>query len=204
MADRLRYAFAITRGPNAGLGCGGWRIWTNNEDTYITATSVGGIWKASLHGDVSWRVAPTKENDESGEPILQDGHRNAPWEFKPTEFSGGERLAFVIAVSRNSLIRQAVDPSRETIIEVADRWDRLTALYVRMTEPAVALDPLYAVVGGPLPLINGRQVWVTTGEEVIDPYDPEPAPVSLMIQPVSPQNDGVSAPGFVVRGVNIG
>ena len=87
MTNRLRYAFAITRGPNAGLGCGGWRIWTHNEDTYITAKSVGDKWKASLHADASWRVAITIEHEQSGnDPILPGAHRNAPWEFTPTEF----------------------------------------------------------------------------------------------------------------------
>jgi hypothetical protein len=200
--DRLRYAFAITQGPHAGLGCGGWRIWTHNEDTYITAKGFGGVWKASLHADTSWRVAVTREHEESGkQPLMPGAHKDAPWEFKPTAFDGGGRLAFVIAVTRNSLISQKLD-AEETVIEVADRWDRVTALYVWMTEPGVALSP--KPIGGPLLLSSGRQVWVTSGEEVIEMSAPEPVPSGQIIEPRSPEKNGVSAPGFLVRGVNIG
>ena len=62
----------------------------------------------------------------------------------------------MIAVTRHSLIRRPLNP-KDTIIEVADRWDRMTALYVLMTEPGVALAS-NTRVGGPLPLISGRQV----------------------------------------------
>jgi hypothetical protein len=167
MTTRLRYAFAITQGPNAGLRCGGWRIWTSGEDTYITAKSVGGLWKASLHGDVSWRVAVTAENERSANPVLVDGHRNAPWVFAPTPFHRGQRLAFAVVLTRGSLVPEPVDP-KETVVEVDDRWDRLTGIYIRMTETGVLLERTHLVIGGPLALTSGRQVWVTAHSEHID------------------------------------
>jgi hypothetical protein len=127
--NTLRYAFAITQEPNAGLRCGGWRIGRTREDTYITATSVGGLWKASLHGDASWRVAVTEENQRSDNPGLAGGHRNAPWKFDPTDFKNGRRLAFAIAVTRAALTHESV-MANESVIEVEDRWDGVAVLYV--------------------------------------------------------------------------
>jgi len=47
--------------------------------------------------------------------------------------------------------------SREVVIEVEDRWDRLTYAMVCMTEPSVVLvHP--RIVGGPLQLASGRKV----------------------------------------------
>jgi hypothetical protein len=197
---RLRYAFAITTGPNAGLRVGGWRLWTHQEDTYIAVK--GNPWKASLHADASWRVAVTSEHQGSGRLPVVPGGRATSWDFTPTRFESGGRLAFVIAVFRNALIEQQPDP-KETLIEVADRWDRLTAIYVWMTESGVTLNAA-AVVGGPLPLNSGRRVWITAGEESIPPSDPEPVPAGALIEPLGPANDDVTAPGFLVRGVNLG
>lgn len=205
MAHRntLRYAFAITHGPNTGLRCGGWRIWTHNEDTYITAKTLGGLWKASLHADVSWRVALDKKNEQSDHPLLVDGHRNAPWEFVPTEFKDGRRLAFGIVATRGALTHESVNAD-DLVIEVDDRWDRVVVLSVWMTEPGVTLDPAYQVIGGPLPLTSGRSVWTAVSAIPVEPIDPEPVPASTMIEPVSPEQDDVAAPGFLIRAVNIG
>ena len=135
-------------------------------DSPIDDQQVGGIGKASLHADESWRVAMTREHQDSGKaPILTDGHRYAQWEFTPTDFEDGGRLAFVIATFRNALVREQLDP-RDTVVEVGDRWDRLTAIYVWMTEPGVTLKA-HNIIGGPLALSSGRRVWVTSGEENI-------------------------------------
>jgi hypothetical protein len=160
------------------------------------------MWKASLHGDDSWRFALTSENERSESPMLAGGHHNTPWEFTPTPFVDGVRLAFVIAVVRGALMDESPD-SKETVVEVEDRWDRLTGLYVRMTEPNVTLDPRHAVVGGPLPLTSGRQVWVTTCWEAIEPIAPEPLPVSTIVEPMSPEKHGVKVPCFRIRGVHL-
>lgn len=80
MAKRLRYAFGITSGPNAGLGCRGWRIWTHDDSVYIGAKD--NPRNASLHADTSWRVAITSEHVRLGrEPIIPGGRATA-WEFE--------------------------------------------------------------------------------------------------------------------------
>jgi hypothetical protein len=201
--QKTRFAFAITTGPNAGLACPGWRVWTSREDTYITATSVGSMWKASLHGEESWRIALTAENERSESPMLPGGHRNAPWEFEPTTFDGGHRLAFAVAVARGAFRPEAV-PANEVVIPVEDRWDQLPIAYIRMTEPGVHLATEQQLVGGPLPLASGRQVWITAGSEQIVAGEPGPVPAGSMIKPLVPARDEVAAPGLIVVAVNIG
>lgn len=198
--ERLRYAFAITRGANSGLGCGGWRIWTHYEDTYIAAKGLP--WKASLHADASWRVAVSSEHLVSGKLPVVPGGRATSWEFEPTVFNGGGRLAFAVAVTRNALVQLDIDP-QETVIEVADRWDRLTLLYVWMTDAGVTIESPGSILGGPLTLSSGRQVWVTAGEEDIASSGPEPAPAGQMVVPKSPGKEDVASPGFLVCGFNI-
>lgn len=196
---RLRYRFAITEGANAGLGCGGWRIWVHDDSVYISAK--GSPWKASLHADDSWRVAVTSEHVRLGRaPVIPNGRATA-WEFKPTRFGGGGRMAFVVAVTRNALNCQEIDAT-EIVIPVADRWDQITLLYVWMTEAGVGLSG-QPVIGGPLPLSNGHRVWVTAGVEDVGPCEPEPVPSGLAVFPKSPTADGVAAPGFLVRGVTV-
>lgn len=196
----LRFAFTIAEGQHARLSCSGWRLWVHGDDTYITTKNLGGIWKASLHGDSAWRVAITRENAESRNPMYP-GPGRAPWTFEPTSFHEGRRLAFAIAVARGSLMPQELDGT-ETQIRVEDRWDQLTIAYVWMTEPNVRLAT-ERLVGGPLPLRIGRQVWLTAGTERLPAIDPEPVPISQMIEPLTPETDGVNAPGFVVRGVHL-
>ena len=47
-------------------------------------------------------------------------------------------------------------------------------------------------------------MWVTFAEEVIKLSDPQPVPVSQMVQVMSPEADDFTAPGFLVRGVYVG
>ncbi|MFB1298634.1 hypothetical protein ACAG24_024290 [Mycobacterium sp. pW049] len=148
-------------------------------------------------------MAVTREHVDSGNPPVVPGGRNTSWEFEPTAFSHGGRMAFAIAVTRNSAIPRLLDPS-ETVIKIADRWDRLTLLYVWMTEAGVTLDASGRLLDGPLPLASGRQVWVTCGEEPVDPSPPEPPPAGQIVEPRFPGEHDVRAPGFIVRGLNIG
>ena len=135
--------------------------------------------------------------------MLPGGHRNAPWVFDPTDFVRGQRLAFAIAVARAAFRPEEV-PAKETVIAVEDRWDRLPIAYVRMTEPGIPLESTQPLVGGPLPLSSGRQVWVTSGAETIEPADPEGIPAGAMVRPLTPAKDGVAAPGVIVVAVNVG
>lgn len=199
---RVRFAFRITSGPNAGLGSAGWRVWTHGNSIYMNSVSTGGRWKLSLHGDVAWRYAQTAEDQHSETPTLPAGHERAVWTFTPTPFEDGVRRAFAIAITRAALLPCAVDP-KEAVLEVEDRWDRLVTLFLEVTLPGVELTTSRRVIAEPLALSDGRRLWLTLGSEPLD-GQPEPQAVSAMIEPVAPETHGVAFPGVMVRGVRIG
>lgn len=198
----MRFAFRVTEGPNAGLSCGGWRVWTHDEGTYITATSLNDTWKVSLHGDEWWAAQVTAENAARADTILPAGQPRAMWRFQPTAFVDGHRVAFAIGALRHALRPERVD-DRETVIDVPDRWDVLSLALVRMTEASVELDPAWPLVGGPLTLTSGRRVWVTSHADPVTPTGPEPVPESTMIEPWTPETHDVISPGWIVKGVHI-
>lgn len=197
----VRFAFTVNEGPGAGLTCGGWRLWTSKEDTYLTAKPFGHVWKVSLHGDAAWRCAVTAEHTRSPNPVWKE-HDRAPWRFAPTPFADGERLAFAVCVTRGALRPEALDPA-ESHIRVEDRWDRLTLAYVLMTEPGHRLEGHSRVVAGPLPLDSGRAVWLTAGSEAVEACESGPVPTGTMVEPMWPERHGVRAPGMMVRGINV-
>jgi hypothetical protein len=137
---RLRFGFRLVDGPNAGLSCGGWRVWTHSEDTYITAKPLRDTWKVSLHADEWWATAVTRENTQREDSILPSGLPRSAWRFQPTEFVDGSRIAFGIGVLRHALRGESIDHT-ETVISVPDRWDLLSLALVRMTEPGVDAHP---------------------------------------------------------------
>lgn len=196
--ERLRFAFTIPEGPNAGLTCNGWRLWVSGEDTYIAAVSLQGSWKVSLHADEAWQLAVTKEELAKVRPVYA-GRERAPWRFRPTPFVDGRRLAFVIAVCRSALLPGRL-VERERHIAVADRWDQLTMAYVWMSEPEVEVHGARPV-GGPLPLASGRRVWVTAHTQRLESGEAEPPAVASMVEPMWPPEHDVAAPGIMLRGV---
>jgi hypothetical protein len=118
---------------------GGWRLWAHGEDTYLTATSFGHVWKVSLHGDAAWRMAVTQEHWNSPER-LWTGEDRAPWKFEPVPFKDGGRMAFAIAVARGALFQGGL-PSRVTPISVNDRWNH---------EPEPAEPPVVSALVEPM------------------------------------------------------
>jgi hypothetical protein len=201
-SPRVRFTFVLRDARGTPLNCGGWRVWTNGEDTYITSKSLHDTWKVSLHGDSWWAASVTKENSLRPDTVLPPGEERSMWKFAPTAFQGGQRIAFAIGVFRHALLPVPLD-DRETVIEVPDRWDALTLALVRMTEPGVEPDPEWHLVGGPLPLTSGRQVWVTDHYEEVGAMDPEPIASGAMIEPWTPEEHGVVSPGWIVKGVHI-
>lgn len=200
---RLRFAFTIAEGPNAGLTNGGWRLWINGDTTYLTTKPLEGSWKVSLHGDKAWRVAMTKEHLLTEQPVWSPDQDRAPWKFDPPPFVGGRRMAFAIAVTRGCLRPELLDDS-ELHIAVQERWDVVTVAYVWQAEPGLAVEPSARPVGEVLTMKNGRQVWMTADTEDVGPHEPEPIPVSSMVEPQSPAEHGVRAPGLLIRGVHLG
>jgi len=199
-----RFTFSIIEGPNAGHSCGGWRIWTNNEDTYITAKSIGHAWKVSLHGDRCWRMAATKEHVENSPAPLVASRDEVVFKFTPTTFDEhGVRLAFVVAVLRGALRPEQLH-NKESQLRVEDRWDRITKASVWMTEVGITDLQVDRRIAGPLPLASGRNVWVSAGSEPIAPTDPEPIPATSIIRPMRPEVDDVNCPGLMVVGAHLG
>ena len=200
---RVRFAFEITEGPNAGLRSSGWRVWTNNEDTYITASTFGQVWKGSLHGDVAWRWAMDKNHVQSGRaPTLPKGHDRAPWTWEPTPFVNGVRLAFAIAVTRGAMLDRPADPKDQHRIVVEDRWDQLTLAKIWMTEPGVDL-PIDPLLDQPMELSSGRRVWITAGWEELSDGEPEPLCAGAIVEPYTPGVQDVRAPRLFVRGLRL-
>lgn len=198
---KIAFAFTIEDGRDRGLTSGGWRVWTRHEDTYIVATSLGHVWKTSLHGDSAWRLAVTQEHLATENPVWTERDR-APWKFAPTPFVDGLRLAYVVAACRHALLPRALD-LKEVQIRVEDRWDQLTMAKIWMTEPGLTFDAP-RLIGGPLPLASGRSVWVSADVEELPGGEPEPIAVSSMIEPLWPEEHGVPAPGLLLKGLHIG
>ncbi|MFE7067188.1 hypothetical protein [Microbacterium sp. NPDC057658] len=200
-SQAIRFTFAIQSGHNAGLGVGQFRVWCHREDTYIADPGVP-QWKTSLHGEVAWRPAETAESHSSSEARLPADIDRAPWKYAPPDFVDGQRLASVVGVTRAAL-RPWTAPERYQRVEVRDRWDELTKANVWMTKADADVPDHPTRVGPILELASGTRVWVSVGREALDPIDPEPVPISTMLEPQIPGVHDVTAPGVLIRGVHL-
>lgn len=196
--EPIRFCFRITSGPNSGHAVGQFRVWTNGNDTYIADSGVAS-WKTSLHGDVAWRTAETRESNMSSDARMPAGTDRAPWKFSPPPFADGYRCAYVIGVTRGAL-RPLQVPERYHTAEVRDRWDELTKVSVWMAQPDVPASPASERIGPLLRLSNGLQVWAIAGAESIEGGLPQPAPVAALYEPQVPGVHDVHTPGLLVRG----
>lgn len=201
---RIKFAFQITEGPNAGLACPGWRVWTHGTSTYLAQADSGDKWKLSLHGDAAWRFAQTAEDLRSPAPSLPAGHDRAPWKFTPPPFENGTRLAFVVAATRAAMLNQPPVRPGEIIVGVDDRWDQVTTVALHMTLPGIELQTSREIVANPLPLAEGRRLWLSaSSEKSSESNEPETSIVGSMIQPMSPEVHGVLCPGLLVKGIRL-
>lgn len=196
----IRFSFRITSGPDAGLSVGQFRIWCHGDDTYVADVGVP-AWKTSLHGEVAWQTAETRESFTSPSPRLSGGER-APWKFTPPDFVNGRRLAFVIGVTRGSLGNEHA-PERYETVEVRDRWDELTKVNLWMGQPGVSTPSASERIGPVLGLSSGNRVWAAVGREPIAAVVPEPLPVTAAIEPQIPGIHDVTAPGLLLWGVHV-
>lgn len=195
----IRFSFTIREGQYQHWTAGSWRVWVNKEDTYITSKTLGSTWKASLHGDESWRIAMTSEHANSPKPLIDPAIGRNLWEFDPTPFEDGKRVAFCIAPQRSTYYPVKDLPTTDAHIGVRDSWDEITVAYVWMTEPDVTIED-GRIIGEPLTLSSGRKVWVVAGVEPCiqkEDYDV----VGAMVEPLIPGEHDVSVPGFLVRGL---
>lgn len=196
--EPIRFCFRITSGPNSGHAVGQFRVWTNGDDTYIADRNVKS-WKTSLHGDIAWRTAETRESSTSSAPRLPAGTDRAPWKFSPPPFADGYRCAYVIGVTRGSL-RPLEVPARYHTVEVRDRWDELTKVSLWMAEPGVPNPPASDRIGPLLRLSSGLKVWAVAGAESLKGGQPGPVPIAALYEPQVPGIHDVITPGLLVRG----
>lgn len=191
----------IVEGPNLGLGAGSWRLWVHHDDIYLAGAQLADTVKVSLHSSGRWRVAYTAEHVNQERP-LWTGPDRAAWKFASTPFVDGVQEAFVIAAARASCKASTPDP-RETIVPIADRWDRICGVRVVVTEPEVVVAPDRLVFPTPLRLSNGRLVWLLAFEQHVPATEPEPVPAAQVIRVMTPETDDVSCPGYLLIGANL-
>ncbi|MFD4785127.1 hypothetical protein ACFWNH_29330 [Rhodococcus qingshengii] len=123
------------------------------------------------------------------------------WEFEPVPFENGIWMAFAIAPLRGLFATAELDP-KEIHVGVNDSWDEITVVYLWMTEPGIEFEP-ERLIGGPLSLASGRQVWVTAGTEPL-PQKEEYDNTGSILEPQIPGQHDVRAPGFIVRDYKFG
>jgi hypothetical protein len=143
-----------------------------------------------------------RENMRSDHAVLPAGHDRVLWRYTPPPFEDGVRLAFVIAVSRPALLPGGGDGD-DVIIGVQDRWDRLACARILMTEPGGALSSIDPLLAEPWTLTSGRRVWLTARSEVAPAMEPEDPSAGAIVQPMWPEAHGVTAPGFLLKGVRL-
>lgn len=199
MARRpFRFAFRIVSGPCAGHGSVGWRLWVHDESVYLTAKSLDGTWKVSLHGDVAWRLAVTSEHLKTSHAPVWRGSDRAPWKFEPPDFVDGRRLCFVVAATRAAMLPSADTDDFDVVVE--DRWDQLTSVFVWMTDPGIGFNEV-GLIAGPFPLASGRRVWVTQERQKLPLAQPHSDIVGVLVEPLWPDHDNVTAPGLLLKGL---
>ncbi|GGU71481.1 hypothetical protein GCM10010275_01990 [Streptomyces litmocidini] len=93
--------------------------------------------------------------------------------------------------------------SNDVHIAVEDRWDQITMAQIWMTEPEVALPDGVRLIGGPMPLVSGRNVWVTAETQEVPGEEEGRVASGIMAQALLPGTHDVSAPGLLLRGVHV-
>lgn len=199
----MRFAFQIVDGPNAGLGGGSWRIWTNQDDIYVASLNLADTIKASLHPSGRWRVAYTEKHMRSDRPLWAKDRDRAVWKFSAPPFEDGVQSAFVVAVARGAL-RPSTPGAKDAIVPVPDEWDVLSGVKLSVTQPGIPSPVSDSLVfAEPRRLANGNRVWLSAFYDHTDPQEPERVPDSQLVAMLTPDEDDVACPGFMLRGVNI-
>jgi hypothetical protein len=90
-----RFAVGVPEGSRSSV----WRIWTHDNEVYLSARALTSILKISLHSSGDWRHAFTAEQVVAGLPFITPGQTRAidRWE-RPPEFWPGVTKAFEIVV----------------------------------------------------------------------------------------------------------
>jgi hypothetical protein len=93
----LRFAVGHPDGPRSAV----WRVWATprSSDVYVTARTLGGVAKVSLHESGRWRFAFTKEYSEDENSLApSEGDRVIGKWNRPPEVADGITPAFMVSV----------------------------------------------------------------------------------------------------------
>jgi hypothetical protein len=93
--SKVRFAVGSPEGPRGNV----YRLWTTNDEVYLSIRALTGEEKVSLHKSGQWRSAFTEEHIAKGSPfVTADQDRAFDKWTRPPEFAPGLTLAFNIVV----------------------------------------------------------------------------------------------------------
>jgi hypothetical protein len=186
--------------PTTGLHCGGWRVWARKSDVYLSGLDLGRRIKVSLHPG-SWRVAFTQEHWSTGKaPNNAPGPGRSIWEIEHLpRLDDGVQHAWFITVSPEALISKAQLKANVEILE-APPHSEVIKINIWICDRTTTKEPQFPISGSPLPLADGRRVWVGRERFPYDRSTPLPAtPVrGTVVEFARPEQPG-DTPGFVIR-----
>lgn len=131
-------------------------------------------------------MAYTEEHMAHDRP-LWPGPDRAAWKFAVPSFVDGVQEAFVVAAVRSALTRCEPGP-HETVVPIADAWDRLTGVQVLVTEVHVkVVPPSRHVFEEPFTLDNGRLVRLMSFEQPMPLVEPQSVPAGQMVRAWHPR-----------------
>jgi len=156
---------------------GTWTVWTskNNLDVYMTARSLAGTWKASLHASGSWQHGLTTE--AAARYGRQGPSRHIEIWDAPEEFGPGARRSITVLVPDSELREWPPGASEAgdvvAIPRPGDEHATLIELVFMASQPPMALtlaDPVFDVASliradGNLVRVIARQIpWGLTDQ----------------------------------------
>lgn len=178
-------------------------MWVHKDEIYVAGADLVNTVKVSLHQSGRWRVGYTAEHMSGDNPLWPSTGDRAAWKFDAPPFVDGVQEAFVVAVVRSAARPGTVD-EREQVVPIEDQWNRLTGVQIVVTEADVSVAGERLVFPEPLTLKNGRRVWLLSFYEDLPAREPEPVPAGQVVRVLTPEKDGVSCPGYLLVGMNIG
>jgi len=134
-----RFAVGEPDGPRSSI----WRLWaTPKGDVYLTARSLGGTMKASLHRSGNWQFGFTSEFETKGRsqgnwPL--DSRHIERW-VRPPEIGGGITLAFRVVIPASELREWPLETSKEVQWLPAPDSGNAGVIELAFTEEALPLS----------------------------------------------------------------
>jgi hypothetical protein len=185
---------------------GVFRVWTSRSDTYIASEDLGRVLKVSIHPN-AYRIAYTSEHWASGAvPNNAPGPGRLIASYEPSETEDGVEYAWRVVFQLDALLRD--DALDDGVVRLRpDDPAVLVQIDVWLCDPSVNRRPKVPLRDDPMPLSDGRSVWVgvETYEADVDagyPLDRRDYPGSMF--EFSDRRTPTDAPGLVLRPVELG